>query len=54
MVQMLSNNGYIKQMLVHAIGGCRTPLLELRYNWRPGSVLLNIYNNEISARVLSF
>ena len=53
MVQMPSNGGITnsftyafcdqQQTLGHAIGGCKTALLESRYNWRHDSVLLNIY-----------
>ena len=32
-----------QQSLGHIIGGCRTALLELRYNWRHEVILLNIY-----------
>ena len=35
----------------HAIGGCKTALLESRYNWRHDSVLLNIYRT-IKSQVL--
>ena len=32
-----------QETLGHVIGGCKTALLESRYNWRHDSVLLNIY-----------
>ena len=32
-----------QRTLGHVIGGCKTALLESRYNWRHNSILLNIY-----------
>ena len=43
-----------QQILGHVIGGCKTALLELRYNWWHDSILLNIYKTIKSQGLQAF
>ena len=43
-----------QQILGHVIGGCKTALLESRYNWWHDSILLNIYKTIKSQGLQAF
>ena len=43
-----------EKTLCHVTGGCKTALLELRYNWQIDSSLLNIYKTVKSQGLQAF